>query len=74
MAKKKHVVNVCRDFTHKSSVGALVVDGKEIAPAKETVTKYEAGTKILFHNKQSAVDFCKFHGFDKVLYQGLCEV
>ena len=62
---KRHVVNVCVDFTHKYAVGALVAGGQEVSPAEERQTKYVAGTKLQFRNKADAVAFCKFHGFER---------
>lgn len=61
MAKAKHKVRVNEAFTHTTKEGALVVEGKEISPARERTTNYAAGEMIEFHTKKDAEGFAKFH-------------
>jgi hypothetical protein len=66
----KHIVKITTTFTHTQNVGALVVDDKEISPAKTTTTEYTEGTEIQFPTKANAIAFVKFHGNDKMAYVG----
>lgn len=66
---KKHVVEVVEAFEQRVEMGALVVGGKEIAPAEVKVFPHPIGERCTFDTKKAADAFCKFHG-NKVRYVG----
>lgn len=66
----KHIVKVTTTFTFTKDIGALVIGGKEISPAKTITSEYVEGTEIQFPTKSDAMTFVKFHGNDKMVYLG----
>lgn len=58
---KSHVVMIDEPFTFVQSIGALVLDGKEIAPAKDVTITYTEGQLCTFTTKKDAEKFIKHH-------------
>ena len=68
--KAKHTVKILQNFTYTHKLGALVIDGVEVAPARDRVSEYKENNEYKFDTKKDAIGFCKFHGFDKAAYIG----
>lgn len=63
----KHIVEVVEPFEYTHKMGAMVINGVEVSPAREFKSAYSG--LLEFSNKAEAMAFSKFHGA-KVKYIG----
>lgn len=55
----KHKVEIIASFERTSELGALMVEGREVAPPKTITTKYAQGQLVTFDTKRDAEAFVK---------------
>lgn len=65
----KHTVYINESFEQRIEVGALMLEGRQIAPPRVNTFTYTKGDRITFHTKDAAVQFAKHHQ-PKVSYLG----